>query len=252
MEYIKEIKAFHDTFDNEQLSSGQIALWYALMYINNKCYWQEWFTVAYKSLQLHSGLSVPGIKKTRNILKQKGFIDFKDGKTGVTAKYKILTQLNSSYVSSHISSHISSHSSSHSSSYESNPLIDVNVNVNETINTPIVPYNKIVELYNASCPNLRKVSSVSEARKKAIKARLANYSIDDFKILFEKTAASDFLNGKNNRDWQANFDWLLKDANMAKVLDGNYDNRNSTGVFTANDFDHDELAKIARDKLGDF
>ena len=40
----------------------------------------------------------------------------------------------------------------------------------------------------------------------------------------------DFLKGKNNSDWQANFDWLIKDANMAKVLDGNYDNRNKVGA----------------------
>lgn len=35
---------------------------------------------------------------------------------------------------------------------------------------------------------------------------------------------SDFLKGKNDRNWSANFDWLIKDSNMAKVLDGNYKN----------------------------
>lgn len=34
--------------------------------------------------------------------------------------------------------------------------------------------------------------------------------------------ASNFLKGQNNRNWSATFDWLIKDANMAKVLDGNY------------------------------
>lgn len=66
---------------------------------------------------------------------------------------------------------------------------------------------------------------LSDRRKQAIKARLKTYAVEDFKRLFEKAEASDFLKGSNNRDWQASFDWLIKDANMAKVLDGNYDNR---------------------------
>ena len=62
-------------------------------------------------------------------------------------------------------------------------------------------------------------------RKKTIKARLNTYSLDDFKLLFEKSEESEFLKGKNDRNWSATFDWLIKDANIAKVLDGNYDNK---------------------------
>ena len=41
--------------------------------------------------------------------------------------------------------------------------------------------------------------------------------------MFRKAENSNFLKGANNRNWSANFDWLMKDANFAKVLDGNYD-----------------------------
>ena len=78
-------------------------------------------------------------------------------------------------------------------------------------------------MYNDTCVSFPKVHSISDARKKAIKARLNTYSVYDFKILFKKAESSDFLKGKNARNWSANFDWLIKDANMAKVLDGNYD-----------------------------
>lgn len=71
-------------------------------------------------------------------------------------------------------------------------------------------------------PSLR---TLSEARKKSIRARLKTYTLEDFRDLFEKAEASDFLKGKNNRDWSATFDWLIKDSNMIKVLDGNYDNK---------------------------
>ena len=88
----------------------------------------------------------------------------------------------------------------------------------------VIDYQHIVDRFNALCPSFPSVKSLSDARKKAIKARLNTYSIDDFEEIFKKAEASDFLKGGNDRNWTANFDWLIKDANMAKVLDGNYDN----------------------------
>ena len=88
-----------------------------------------------------------------------------------------------------------------------------------------VNYQQIADMYNETCVSFPKVKFISNKRAKAIKARLNTYSTDDFKTLFEKAEASDFLKGKNGRNWSATFDWLIADANMAKVLDGNYDNR---------------------------
>lgn len=88
MNYILEIKAFQDEVQLKQLSTGQIALWYALMYINNKCNWIEWFTVANRMLESNSGLSRQGILVARNALKQYGYIDFKSNGTKATA-YKL-------------------------------------------------------------------------------------------------------------------------------------------------------------------
>lgn len=88
-----------------------------------------------------------------------------------------------------------------------------------------IDYNGIKDAYNFFCPSLPSVKSLSDARKKAIKARLNTYTVDDIHEAFRKAEASDFLKGRNDRNWQANFDWIMKDANMAKILDGNYDNR---------------------------
>ena len=96
-----------------------------------------------------------------------------------------------------------------------------------------IDYQGIIALYNTLCPSLPSVKALSEARRRAIKARLNSYTLDDFKTLFEKAEASDFLKGKNDRNWMADFDWLIKDANMAKVLDGKYNRerggRNGSG-----------------------
>lgn len=85
-------------------------------------------------------------------------------------------------------------------------------------------YATIRELYNSVCGSYPRLVKMSEARKKAINARMkTGYTLDDFQTLFEKAEASDFLKGKNKRNWSATFDWLVSDSNMAKVLDGNYD-----------------------------
>lgn len=88
-------------------------------------------------------------------------------------------------------------------------------------------YIDIVTLYNVICVSLPRVTKISEKRKKAINARLKSYTIEEIKRCFELAESSDFLKGSNNRDWQADFDWLLKDSNLAKVLDGKY-NQNKT------------------------
>lgn len=90
MNYIAEIKAFYDLVQVKQLSTGQIALWNALMYINNKCAWIEWFTVPNILLELNTGMSRSGVLKARNSLKQLGLIDFKTNGTKAT-NYKMMT-----------------------------------------------------------------------------------------------------------------------------------------------------------------
>ena len=87
-----------------------------------------------------------------------------------------------------------------------------------------IPYEDIKSAYNEICKSFPRCTVLSEARKKAIKARFSSgYKEDDFQSLFMKAEASSFLKGRNDRNWMASFDWLIKDANMAKVLSGNYD-----------------------------
>jgi hypothetical protein len=86
-------------------------------------------------------------------------------------------------------------------------------------------YIYIKDIYNEICVSFPRLTVLSEKRKREIKARLKTYSIEQIKEVFIKAEKSDFLKGQNARNWRANFDWLINDSNMAKVLDGNYDNR---------------------------
>lgn len=112
-------------------------------------------------------------------------------------------------------------------------------------------YLKIISLYNDTCVSLPRVKKLSDARKKAIKARLNTYSEDDFRNLFELAEASDFLKGRNGRNWMADFDWLIKDANFVKVLEGKYANRKKKlkGAQELEDF-YDAVADWANQDEG--
>lgn len=90
-------------------------------------------------------------------------------------------------------------------------------------------FQSVIDLYHKICVSFPSVRSLSEARKKAIRARLNTYTLDDFKTVFENAEASSFLKGRNDRNWSANFDWLIADKNMAKVLEGNYADKPKPG-----------------------
>lgn len=105
---------------------------------------------------------------------------------------------------------------------------------------------QIVDLFNSICKSFPSVRALSDARKKAIKARLNTYNMDDFRMCFENAEASSFLKGGNNRNWTASFDWLIKDSNMAKVLDGNYADRTAGSQQSSKHWDDFFEAAVAR------
>ena len=117
--------------------------------------------------------------------------------------------------------------SSLSSSIEEDPEIveaeeveDLGINKREKNN-----YAAIVQMYNQICVSFPSVTKISDKRKKAISARLKSYTIEEIRKCFELAEQSDFLKGSNNRSWRADFDWLMCDSNIAKVLDGKYNNK---------------------------
>jgi hypothetical protein len=103
------------------------------------------------------------------------------------------------------------------------------------------PYKKIIELYNSICTSLLKVQKITGARKRHIKARW-NGDISLFETLFTLVEQSDFLTGRKPSErsptWKADFDWLMNEHNMTKVLEGKYKNKaNPEGVSKYAKFD---------------
>ena len=85
-----------------------------------------------------------------------------------------------------------------------------------------IDYQRVLDLYNSICVSLPKAAQLSDARKKAIKARLNKFTMEDLERAFGIVEESQFLKGSNNRNWIANFDWVMKETNLVKILDGNY------------------------------
>ena len=105
------------------------------------------------------------------------------------------------------------------------------INIKES-NTNVLPkkktnYQEIIDKYNSICKSLPKVMKLSDSRRKAINARLDKFSLEEIISVFEKAEQSNFLKGANNRNWKADFDWIMSDRNMAKILEGKYDNCNA-------------------------
>jgi len=87
--------------------------------------------------------------------------------------------------------------------------------------------DEVVSQFNSICVSLNKVSGMTEPRRKAVQSALQAVGQEKLTELFRKAEASDFLTKRNSTGWKAGFDWLMKPENYTKVLEGNYDNRNS-------------------------
>lgn len=125
-------------------------------------------------------------------------------------------------------------------------------------NEPPVPYKKIQDMYNETCSDFPKIRKLTNERKKHIKARFREYGnrIEVFEELFEKISGSKYL--ASNKDKWATFDWFMKENNMTKVLEGNYDEefkkdeQKQTGIdYSRNSFHFKEerTSKYTPDEL---
>jgi hypothetical protein len=87
-----------------------------------------------------------------------------------------------------------------------------------------------VEAWNetAIACGLPRAQHVTDKRRKAIVLRLKDVGgLDGWRVLMGKIRASPFLRGGNQQGWRCDFDWVLKPANLTKIMEGNYDDRKS-------------------------
>lgn len=89
--YLKELRGFYDYSMYNGVSTGEVALWYTLMAINNRLGWLDEFAVNNSILQQLTALSKSGLDYARNGLKQRGLIDYVPGKGNRPGKYRMIS-----------------------------------------------------------------------------------------------------------------------------------------------------------------
>lgn len=95
-----------------------------------------------------------------------------------------------------------------------------------------IPFSNIKQLWN-SIPKLSDIKSLSENRKRHIKARISETSLEDFYEVIENVKNSKHLKNdysdqeklkidEKYRNWKCTFDWIINPSNYLKILEGNY------------------------------
>lgn len=95
---------------------------------------------------------------------------------------------------------------------------------------------------------LPSIKTMTETRKKAVRARIAQYGKNSIPEAFRNVLASPFLLGDNDRSWTADFDWIFKPANYTKILEQRY-NGNRTDTNQARRESRRNLANLAAEIL---
>ena len=92
---------------------------------------------------------------------------------------------------------------------------------------------EIKDIYNQYCPNLPQVQKLTEKREKAIDKFLKEFTKEQFIEICKIANYTDFLIGKNDNGWKADFDFLMRTDKATNVLEGKYTSSKSDGI---NDF----------------
>lgn len=89
-----------------------------------------------------------------------------------------------------------------------------------------IDYDAIVKCWNETNQTLSNVRMLNDDRKKQIRNLLAsnNATVDDLMKAIKIISMSSFCQGKNDRNWRASFDWLIKDTKscFSRLFEGAY------------------------------
>lgn len=105
-------------------------------------------------------------------------------------------------------------------------------------------YDAIVSLFNSICRGLPSIRDLTDKRKKAIRdaaPRVKEYG--GWEKLFKTVQHSDFLTGRNGAWTNCGFDWIFKPANLTKIMEGNYRNKDESSGLPPASYDIEEMER---------
>jgi|GEM_PF-1338228 hypothetical protein len=129
---------------------------------------------------------------------------------------------------------------------ESKPLTDLEtdpapkVAPNSAKRNPPVPYQKVVDLYNAKCTPALAAARLTDKRRNDMRkrwqemqdftgAKTEEETLAQFEKFFDRVSRSDFLKGLKT-SFKADFPWLMESERIEPVFAGRYDNREGGAI----------------------
>lgn len=100
-------------------------------------------------------------------------------------------------------------------------------------------YQSVINSFNSICVSLPTVQKLTNKRRnqmKNAKKILCEMSFEEF---FRIVESSDFLTGRNGVWNGCGFDWIFNPANLTKIIEGNYANKQSTTTKTQRNYEGD-------------
>lgn len=95
---------------------------------------------------------------------------------------------------------------------------------------PSCPAEQILEAFNSAFGRSFRMTA---GRRKLLRARWKDsHWRQNWQSALQRAGPSAFLNGQNDRGWQASLDWFLRPDTVTKILEGAYDNRTGTNGQT--------------------
>ena len=243
-----QIKAFYSWLFNNQdkdVNTSHVSLYLFLINQNNRSNWVEWFKCPYDLGMAGSCIGsrntyykcLEDLKKWELIDYQKGINNYKAPliklclfkNEQLTEQVPIplsepLTKPLTMPLTEPLTEHIYKLLTSNLKRITDN-LPEVVKFLDELEKPIVIDYKLITETYHTYCDKLPKVKSLSDERKKHVSARFKEFDYDTIIDVLKKAGKSEFLTGKNDRAWKADFDWIFNPTNFLKIMEGKYVNK---------------------------
>lgn len=90
-----------------------------------------------------------------------------------------------------------------------------------------ISYQLIADTFNDICKSFDRVERISDSRKEDIDAACKKFNFGQIRTAFIKAENSKFLKGEESKGdykFNANFNWIIKEQNLKKILEGKFDN----------------------------
>jgi hypothetical protein len=89
---------------------------------------------------------------------------------------------------------------------------------------------------------LPRLRAITDKRKENTEKIYKKYGLDTIKEVFKIANDSSFLTGDNDRNWKANFDFIMREDKFVAILEGKYSGKSKKQIKREQKFADEGLA----------